>query len=208
MKTCIDCNIAQPLTNYVPKASYKGGYEHRCRKCRSIRYNKSSPELLCKKLFTSQVTNSVNRGHAPPTYTLAEFTTWVLAQPQFPVLYAAWQASEYNKDLAPSVDRIDDASPYVINNLQLMTWTENRAKAHASRIDNTLLVNQRAVLAFTKEGVLHKRYASMAEAMREFGGKAAQSWGISSVCNGTPVKDGKGYLYTPKTYKGFTWKWE
>lgn len=207
MKTCIDCNQSLPLSAFVPKPSYQGGYEHRCRKCRSIRYNKSTPELLCKKIYKSQVTHSVTREHPAPAYSLDELTAWVLTQPQFPAMYAAWQASNYSKDLAPSIDRIDASIPYQLENLQLLTWEENRAKGALSKKQNTLLVNHKAVAAYLPDGTLYKQYSSMAEAMREFGGKATQSWGISSVCNGTPVKDGKGRLYIPRTYKGYVWKW-
>ena len=132
----------------------------------------------------------------------------MLAQSQFAELYAAWKTAGYPKNKAPSVDRLDDNKGYTLDNIQLLTWEQNRTKAHAARVTSTLIVNHRAVLAFKPEGTLHKRYPSMAEAMREFGGKATASWGISSVCNGTPIKDGKGNLYTPRTYKGFTWKWE
>lgn len=207
MKTCIDCNQTLPLASFVPKPSNKGGYEHRCRKCRSIKYNKSTPELLCKKIYNSQVNHSATRGHAAPAYSLEELTNWVLAQTQFPAMYSAWQESNYPKELAPSIDRVDDMLPYQMDNLQLLTWEENRAKGAKAKKENTLLANHRAVAAYLLDGTLHKSYPSMAEAMREFGGKVTQSWGISTVCNGTPVKDGRGYFYTPKTYKGYVWKW-
>lgn len=208
MKTCIDCHTTFPLTAFVPKPSNKGGYEHRCRTCRSIKYNKSSPERTCRKIYLSQVHNSVNRGHALPAYTLEDFTTWVLNQPAFSMLYTAWEAAGYPKNLAPSVDRKNDSEGYTLSNIQLMTWAENRAKGHASKKSNTLIVNQRPVAAYNKDGSLHKRYLSMSEAMRDFGGVGAQSWGISTVCNGIPIKDGKGKLYTPRTYKGFVWHWD
>jgi hypothetical protein len=117
------------------------------------------------------------------------------------------EKARYFKDLAPSADRIDNNLPYTLSNIQLMTWKENRDLAAQAKVDNEFLVNHRAVTAYNKDGSVHKTYASMAEAMREFGGKPSQSWGISSVCNGTPVKGGDGRLYTPRTYKGFTWKW-
>lgn len=207
MKTCKDCHQTLPLTSFVPAASYKGGYEHRCRQCRSIKYNKSTPELLCKKIYLSQGTHSARRGHPIPTYTLQELTAWVTAQPNFAELYAAWKNSNYSKELAPSVDRIKDATPYGLDNIQLMSWADNRSKGAAAKLDCTLLVNHRAVAAYTKDGALHKRYASLSEAMRDLGGNKKQTWGITTVCNGEPVKDGRGMLYTPRSYKGYIWKW-
>lgn len=207
MKTCIDCNKTMSFASFTPKASCKDGYEPRCKKCRSIKYNKSTPALLCKKLYLSQITNSATRGHPIPAYSLEELTAWVTSQPDFKSMFEAWQISGYQKDLAPSIDRINDAVPYILSNLQLMLWHQNRAKGAKAKKNNTLLVNHRGVIAYHLDGRLYKKYPSMAEAMREFGGKATASFGISSVCNGVPVKDGKGYLYTPRTYKGFIWKW-
>ena len=143
-----------------------------------------------------------------PAYTLQELTLWMSMQPRFEDMFAAWVSSGYTIDLAPSVDRPDDAMPYSLSNIPLMTWAENRAKAGVSKMSNDLLVHHRAVLAYHQDGTLYKEYASMAEAMREFGGKPTASFGISSVCNGTPVKDGRGKPYTPRTYKGFTWSWK
>lgn len=207
MKTCCDCLKQLSLSSFVPKPSCKNGYEPRCRKCRSVKYNKSSPALLCKKIYLTQVNHSATRGHPLPSYTLDELTNWVLSQPTFKRMYEMWQTSDYQKDLAPSVDRLNDNTHYTLQNIQLMTWTENRSKASKDKKDNVLLVNHRAVTAYNKDGTLHKRFLSMSEAMRELGGKPQASHGISSVCNGVPIKDGKGYLYTPKTYKGYVWKW-
>ena len=76
-----------------------------------------------------------------------------------------------------------------------------------SKRDNKLLDDPQAVAAYNKDGTLYKEYLSLAEAVREFGGKAAQSRSISRVCNGVPIKDGRGGYYTPRSFKGFVWKW-
>lgn len=52
--------------------------------------------------------------------------------------------------------------------------------------------------------LFHREYHSIMAAVRDVQGKM---WGIVSVANGVPVKDGRGALYTPKTYKGFVWRW-
>lgn len=207
MKICIQCNENKPFSAFVPKSSGKDGYEIRCRKCRSIKYNKSTPELLSKKIYRSQVNNSKLRNHPLPLYSLTELTTWLLSNPKFNQMYSTWVASGYAKDLAPSIDRIDDSLPYSLNNIQLMIWKENRNKGAKSKKYGDIQVNHKPVEAYTKDGILHKRYISIAEAMRDMGGKGTQSWGIVTVCNGLPVKDGRGNFYTPKTYKGFVWKW-
>lgn len=207
MKLCSDCNKSFPISLFTKKATCKDGYEPRCKRCRSIKYNKSTPALLAKKLYKTQCNHSIGRGHPLPSYSLSEFENWLITQPHFDLLYSAWVTSGYQKDLAPSADRLDTSLPYSLSNLELTTWQENRSRGALSKKDNELLVNHRPVAAYNKDGTLHKEYMSMAEAMRELGGKATQSWGISSVCDGVPIKDGRGRYYTPRTYKGFIWKW-
>lgn len=208
MKLCCDCNTSKPFLDFVAKKSCKDGYEPRCRRCRDIRYKKSSPQLLCKKIYLTQVSNSIKRGHPLPTYTLEAFIAWVIQQANFEALYAAWIISGYEKDLAPSADRTDDALPYALSNLTLMTWGDNRAKAARSKLANELWSNHRPVAAYHLDGALHCEYPSVSEALRLLGLSAKSSHGISSVANGVRVKDGKGFLYMPKTYKGFVWKWK
>lgn len=43
-----------------------------------------------------------------------------------------YMMSGYQKDLNPSVDRIDDFRGYVFDNMQLVTWAENNARGRAS----------------------------------------------------------------------------
>lgn len=207
MKTCCDCNQSLPFTAFVSKPSCKDGYEPRCRACRSIKYNKGTPELLCKKIYLSQCTHSATRNHPAPAYTLSELTDWVKAQPNFPSLYSNWVASNYSKNLAPSVDRLDDSLPYSLSNIQLMTWEENRAKAAQSKKIGDLLTTHKGVIAFNKDGSIYREFASINEALRHFNCPNS-GYALSTVCNKEQVKDGRGYLYTPRTFKGFMWEWK
>jgi hypothetical protein len=116
----------------------------------------------------------------------------------------AYVMSGYLHQLRPSVDRKDDSKPYTLDNIQIMTWAENSQKAADAKKAGLLNANQRPVSAFTKDGKLHKHYVSIMDAVRDVKGRM---WGIVSVANGVPVKDGRGNLYTPKSYKGLVWKW-
>ena len=207
MKTCCDCNQTLPFTSFVAKTSCKDGYEPRCRHCRSIKYNKSTPELVTKKIYQTQVLNCTNRGQALPTYSKEELFTWLTAQTNFVPLMDAWKASNYSKNLAPSVDRIDPNSSYSIPNIQLMTWEENRAKGAKDKADNLHLVDQKPVAAYNKDGSLYKEYKSVQSALADVGAAQSSYHGIASVCNGVPIKDGRGAMFTPRSFKGYIWKW-
>ena len=204
MKTCCDCNVTKPLEEFTVKTSCKDGYEPRCKKCRSIKYNKSTPEIVLRKMYLSQITNSIRRGHPLPAYSPDEFIAWGISQPSFSKLWAEYVQANYLKDLRPSADRLDDAKPYSFDNIQLLTWAQNRTKGALSKKEGTVNARQKAVAAYNLDGTLHRKYISISEAVRDVQGKA---WGISTVADGVPVRDGRGTLYNPKTYKGYVWKW-
>ncbi len=204
MKKCSDCHQIKSFDQFVAKASCRDGYEPRCRVCRSIKYNKSTPDLFFKKIYHSQKIAALGRGHPPPSYSLEDLKIWADKQPNLFQLWNDYVNSAYNKNLAPSIDRIDDSKGYDLNNIQLMTWNQNRAKGAKSKMAGTVNARQRPVAAYHLDGSLHKKYISIMDAVRDINGRM---WGIVSVANDSLIKDGKGYFYKPHSYKGFVWKW-
>lgn len=204
MKTCKDCLKTLPLSAFRPKTSNKDGLETRCKECRNIRYNKADPHRVFRKIYERQVHHSVGRGHPPPAYSLDQLVAWADQQPQLWQLWQNYVASGYQTKLKPSCDRIDNTKPYVLSNLEIITWEENRSRAALDKRSGALNAQQRPVAAFNPDGSLHKEYISIMDAVRDVDGRM---WGIVSVANAAPVKDGRGKFYTPKTYKGFVWKW-
>lgn len=204
MKTCVDCNQVKSYPEFTRAPRGKDGYEIRCKVCRSIKYNKSSVDKVVKRIYSTQLINSAKRGHQPPTYTEKELLDWVSNHPEWETLYSNWKQAKYSKETKPSVDRNDLHKPYTMDNIQLVTWKVNQQNQADDSFSGHQTATLRPVKAYTKDGQLYKEYYSIAEAIRELNG---QYWGISTVANGVPVKDGKGAYYTPRTYKGFIWKW-
>lgn len=202
-KKCCDCGLTLPIENFIKKPSCKDGYEPRCRKCRTIKYNKATPERVVKKLYLTQCNNAVIRKMALPTYTYEELLDWVLKQKNFNNIWDNYVKSNYQKDLRPSVDRINNDISYTFSNIQLVTWKDNLNNAVLAKKQG-LLGKARKVASYTLDGQLHKIYPNVMSACRDINGK---SWGIYTVADKKPVKDGRGYPYTPKTYKGFKWEW-
>lgn len=196
MKTCTDCKKVKPYTEFNAVSRYKDGYDIRCCSCRRIKYLVGTPDLLLKQIYRSQSGSSIQRGHPPPSYSINDLITWVNAQTVFPNLWEAFVASNYSKNMLPSIDRLDDSKPYTLDNIQIITWKENDVKGIKSR--------SKAVAAYNVDGTLYKTFASACEAARHV--KAGQG-DISAVANGTPVKRSNGRTFLPRSCKGFIWKW-
>lgn len=62
-----------------------------------------------------------------------EFYEWALADPTFHRLFQAYEASGYDRRLAPSPDRIDSAKGYTLDNMRWLTHSENSALASRGR---------------------------------------------------------------------------
>lgn len=203
MKDCVDCLTPKPLTEFRKKPSCKDGHEPRCKDCRNIRYNKADPVRVFKKIYNSQILHSQRRGHTPPQYTLEEFLLWVDAQPNSVQLWDTYRDSNYNSTLKPSVDRLNDSFGYSLDNIQLISWNENRNKGAKAKMAGEMS-SARPVAAYNLDGTHHKNFTTTSEAARYVN---ASTSGIISVANGVPIKDGRGNLYLPKTCKSYIWAW-
>jgi hypothetical protein len=56
------------------------------------------------------------------------FVEWSLNDPEYNRLYAEWVATNYDRKLSPSIDRIDNNGGYTIDNMQWLTSSQNQAK--------------------------------------------------------------------------------
>lgn len=83
---------------------------------------------LVATIYDHQKLHSKEREHQPPTYSRKELHVWMIAQSNFEELYSNWIASDCETNLRPSVDRLINSKGYSFDNIQLMTWKENRLK--------------------------------------------------------------------------------
>lgn len=54
-----------------------------------------------------------------------EFYQWAISSPEFHSLFDAWEASGYDRKLAPSVDRVNSKKGYTVDNMEWVTHSEN-----------------------------------------------------------------------------------
>lgn len=77
--------------------------------------------------FSSVRYKSKRRGEDYPNFTKNEFILWMHKNNVY-LKWLEYIESDYDINKKPSVDRIDDYKPYTFDNMQLITWKENRLK--------------------------------------------------------------------------------
>jgi hypothetical protein len=81
------------------------------------------------KYYYTQVYSSVRykskrRGEEYPSFTKKELIQWLISM-GLQQMWITYAESGYNKDLKPSIDRLDDYGVYEFYNMRLVTWREN-----------------------------------------------------------------------------------
>lgn len=207
---CTDCSLEKCKSGFPVDKSKKNGINTKCKVC-MMRYCETYRRTkvgLITSIYNSQKGSSKRRGYTNPDYSRGELISWCLEQELFHALYDEWVDSNYEQLSVPSVDRLDDYKPYSFDNIQLMTWRENKKKGHFDEVIGRNKKKSKAVKQHDLNGVLIGTYHSTRHASRTTGVSQA---GISGVCNGKSVKkgyrsDGTPRSGVPKTAGGFIWK--
>lgn len=195
-KHCNRCNQLKYHDEFSVQRSNKGGYSHVCKSCvveRNTEYWRT-PLGRMSQIFAVQTVCSRQRKHPPPVYTRKELTDWAIGQGLF-ALVDTWRASGYEKDLSPSVDRLDANHGYSFGNIRLVTWKDNNEKAYEDRKSNAHVTKQnRKVRQLNLDGTFVQEFESIAAAARATG---VQRTNINAMCKGQPQH---------KSVGGFLWE--
>ncbi len=103
-----------------------------CEEC-FVDYQKGlthTTEGLIKRMITNQKKSSQLRGHLPPDYTFYKLSRWLYTETKFIYLFEQWEKSGWEPGLIPSIDRLNESQGYSLDNIQVITWNENRQKEH------------------------------------------------------------------------------
>lgn len=95
-----------------------------------------------------------------PGYSLNWLHDRFLEDTKFNRLFDEWVKSKYDKYKKPSIDRINHNKPYTKENIQIMSWGDNRYKQRMER-----RARKGAVLQM-KDGLVIARYISQREAVK------------------------------------------
>jgi len=198
-KICTVCNGSKNVNEfYKSSKGCKLGLHSQCKSCSKKRLTKyvHSKVGLIGRIHISQVYSSINRSHPPPAYTLQELREWCFFQPKFHELYDNWVKSGFAKSVRPSCDRKNDYKGYSFNNIQLMTWFENRQKSYEDQKNGINNKNSRSVIGTHKVTGGKVEFYSASEAGRRIGIDKA---GIIKCCSGsTKYSHSGGYIWRYK----------
>ena len=187
---CKICKEDKPVQEF-----YKSN-KSSCKECVKIR-NRSQDHTakdrtekgVVRVLFKTMKRHQRLRGHGELPFTKQDFIIW-LENTNFKTLYNKWVKAVYEKDLKPSVDRLDDFHGYSFENMRLVTWKDNHEHQICDILEGKGTSGKRckSLGKFNKEGELLSTYVSYQDVRRKEG-----------YCVHYPVKNKrpckKGYLW-------------
>ena len=193
---CSKCCEFKPKSSFTQRLNRKSGYRSSCRVCSNIASNnyKKSKEGLIRRILVQQKRSSKKRGHVPPKYSLDEFRSWFYLQPNFEDLYLNWVSSNFDKNITPSVDRLNDLNPYCFENIRLVTWRENMVKAFNDKLNGVTNKDMKKVYQYDINMNFIRDYHSGTYASKIIG------------CSQTAIS--KGCLNYPKVVLNFLWSYK
>ena len=131
-KVCSKCKIEKDLGCFCRDKKRGDGLYPNCKTCVGISvlaYNRSL-NGKARGLYNSAVkrcrtANSyINREVG---FSIEWFCEWIMTT-NYSKLHKAWTDSGYNRKLSPSLDRVDNDRGYDIDNIQIITFSENVSK--------------------------------------------------------------------------------
>jgi hypothetical protein len=134
MKKCTKCETYKPYGEFGVRNDRHANIRGVCKQCinnSQILLNRSIDGKL-RSIYKDQYKRSKRKWDSSPTYTREEFIEYWINNPLYVELYTNWVNSDYDKLLAPSIDRLDNSLGYSFENTQLVTWKENKDKEKVS----------------------------------------------------------------------------
>lgn len=195
MKRCTKCGTV--TSRFSPNKITKDGLQSCCKDCHneSNKTYRRTKHGLITRIYDNQRTRSKTRKHNPPTYTKKELREWCFSQKIFHELYDYWKEGRYEVMLAPSCDRIDDSKGYSLSNIQLITWGENKQKAHDDMRAGKITHGNKPQKPVTQCDLNGNRIAKF-HSIHEAGRRTGVDYRNISSCGNGKLKTAGGFRWT------------
>lgn len=131
MKKCSICKITKDEEEFNKNSRAKSGIKSNCKACDSNK-NKAyyrTVKGLISKIYNSQLHREKTTPKIHISYSKKELHNWITSNPKFKQLYTDWVNDNYSRDKSPSCDRMDNSLGYSLDNIELMSWIDNRKNA-------------------------------------------------------------------------------
>lgn len=146
----------------------------------------NSKRCLITRIYCNQKYRTKNKKLPRISYNKKELSKWLLSQDKFHILYDNWKYNGFDKNLVPSLDRIDVYKGYSFENIRLVTWEENNKNGNIGRKNGRNGKQNKPVLQFDLNNNFINQYHSINEAIRKTGIKT-----IGCACRGKYKTAGK-----------------
>jgi len=193
MKKCTKCKITKELSEFYKSSNRKDGTQSYCKKCTALRNEEyfKTMDGVFTRIYGQQRSSSTRREHEMPLYTKQEMSEWLKRDWLFNLLYTNWCNCGYIKSMKPSIDRLDDNKGYSFDNIQVMTWAENREKEFRDHKSGKLDYDLKKVSQFSISGGFIRDFMSVNEAGRQ---TSVAYQNISKCCIGN-LKSAGGFRW-------------
>ena len=113
------------------KNAWQREYRRRTHNANTQKYEKTPKGFLMRlyRNMESRITGIQKLKHhlyaGKELLSRQDFYDWATSNPDFMPLFQAWEESNYDQRLTPSVDRIDSSKGYTVENMRWLTHSEN-----------------------------------------------------------------------------------
>lgn len=152
MKTCFKCNKTKELTEFYKHKQMADGYMGKCKDCAKIdvksnhsvkadyyrEYDKKRQRYSLRRIVSHRYALMKARveGRATRRYNVEgkellsqdQFYEWAMKNRTLHELYRTWFDSDFDRHLAPSIDRVDNSRGYSLDNIQWLSLEANTSK--------------------------------------------------------------------------------
>lgn len=136
----ISCRVPGCKNKRLANITLCGLHRSRIERCGNLNndpYQYKIDDISIRRYFRNIISNqhsdSKRRGHKKPAYRFKQLLEWVLQQENFLILYKNWIESGYKRGLRPSIDRINNDIGYTLDNIQIITLSENISLGNKKR---------------------------------------------------------------------------
>lgn len=183
MKVCTKCGEEKELEEFTKDKKCKNGRTNICKNCARLimKFFKNHISQMyggMKKHCKTRIKNE-NINYSVD-FTKDQFTNWLMEN-NYKELHVNWAVSNFDIMFTPSVDRLNDYIGYSFDNIQLVTWKENKNKAYKDRKKGKNNKLNKAIIQYDLDGNKLNEFHSIRDAGRYL--KVKSPGTIYKVCS-------------------------